>query len=76
MGHVGHAYASLAAVDADMCGGEGEGPRAQGRTDGATIAASRGSKMGGVLQPLPANYRMETPIQTLCQSASAFDYKM
>lgn len=50
-------------------------PRAQGRTDGVTVAASRGSKMGGALQPLPANYRMETPIQSLCQSASAFDYK-
>lgn len=31
--------------------------------------------MGGALQPLSAKYRMETPIQSLCQSASAFDYK-
>lgn len=61
-----------------MCGGEREVPRALGRTDGAAGAATRGSRMGGALQPLPVpeDYRMEAdPIQSPCQSASAFHYK-
>lgn len=43
-----------------MCGGEREVPRALGRTDGAAGAATRGSRMGGALQPLPAECQRTT----------------
>lgn len=50
-----------------MCGGEREVPRALGRTDGAAGAATRGSRMGGALQPLPVpeDYRMEVDPHTV-----------